>query len=254
VSFSLQSRPRRLLLIDPESGFRRILREQVEQTGGWHVEEAHDLAAIGAPTAPGDDLRDGFQDGVRAGINDGASAPDFVVASVSGRAARALLVRWRRSAPTTPLVALLRAGAREVAGASATVPKPIRLLALLGVIADLAGRGHPPPAPLAANGGGEARQIGPYKFDPATKRLIEQPGTRTIRLTEKETAMLDLLWHAAGTVVPRDALLAQVWGYQAGISTHTLETHVYRLRRKIERDPARAELLITELGGYRLVR
>jgi DNA-binding response OmpR family regulator len=66
--------------------------------------------------------------------------------------------------------------------------------------------------------------------------------------------MLDLLWQAAGMVVPRAALLARVWGYQAGLSTHTLETHVYRLRRKIERDPAHAELLITELGGYRLVR
>jgi DNA-binding response OmpR family regulator len=99
-----------------------------------------------------------------------------------------------------------------------------------------------------------ARRLGPYSFDAAAKRLVERAGPRTVRLTEKEAAMLDLLWHAAGAVVPRDALLAQVWGYQAGLSTHTLETHVYRLRRKIERDPARAELLITELGGYRLVR
>ncbi len=105
-----------------------------------------------------------------------------------------------------------------------------------------------------ADNGRADRQIGPYRFDPAAKRLIERSGARTIRLTEKEVAMLDLLWHAGGSVVPREALLAQVWGYQAGLSTHTLETHVYRLRRKIERDPAHAELLITELGGYRLVR
>ena len=236
-SLVLPSRPRRLLLIDPEPTFRRILREQVEQAGGWRVEEAADLAAFGSSNGSAAD----------------PAAPDLVVASVSGRPARALVVRWRRAASTTPLIALVRAGAREVAGASVTVPKPVRLSALLAVIDDLVGRGHPQPAPVGTNGG-EPRQIGPYRFDRASKRLVERPGARTIRLTEKETAMLDVLWHAAGTVVPRDALLAQVWGYQAGISTHTLETHVYRLRRKIERDPARAELLITELGGYRLVR
>ncbi len=111
---------------------------------------------------------------------------------------------------------------------------------------------------MVPDGGGApatiTRELGPYSFDPGAKRLVERAGARTIRLTEKEVAMLDLLWHAAGRVVPRAALLAQVWGYQSGISTHTLETHVYRLRRKIERDPARAELLITELGGYRLAR
>ena len=234
ASSSPSSRRRRLLLIDPEPSFRRILREQVEPGGGWQAEEAADLAALDAAV--------------------GAAAPDLIVASVSGRAARAALVRWRRAAPTVPLVALVRAGAREVAGASATVPKPVRLSTLLAVIDDLAGRTHAPTEPVGANGGGAARHLGPYRFVAAAKRLIEHPGARTIRLTEKEAAMLELLWHAAGTVVPRDALLAQVWGYQAGISTHTLETHVYRLRRKIERDPARAEILLTELGGYRLVR
>jgi DNA-binding response OmpR family regulator len=216
-------------LIDPAPDFRRVLREQLEHDGGWRVEEAA-----------------GFD---TAGL---AGAPDMVVATVSGRAARVAIVRWRRAAASAPLVALVRAGAREVAGASLTIQKPVRLAALLAVIAALAPQpagGADPPA-----GRDGARRIGPYRFDAAAKRLIEHAGARTVRLTEKEVAMLDLLWQAGGTVVPRDALLAQVWGYQADVSTHTLETHVYRLRRKIERDPARAELLITELGGYRLVR
>jgi DNA-binding response OmpR family regulator len=73
-----------------------------------------------------------------------------------------------------------------------------------------------------------------------------------VRLTEKETAILKYLFRAGGKVVARDVLLNEVWGYNAGVTTHTLETHVYRLRQKIERDPGNAEILLTEPGGYRL--
>src|SRR5262249_62348713 len=75
---------------------------------------------------------------------------------------------------------------------------------------------------------------------------------KKVRLTEKETSILKYLYRAGDRIVGRDALLNEVWGYNAGVTTHTLETHVYRLRQKIERDPARAEILVTEPGGYRL--
>jgi len=227
---------RRLLLIDPEPGFRRVLRERLEQDAAWRVDEmptiaaARELGLAGAPRRP---------------------LPDLVVVTVLGRPARAAIARWRRNGLAVPVVALVAPSGRAVAGASLTIRKPIRLADLLAAIAALgtaAGRA------LDRGVGDAARQIGPYSFEPAAKRLVERAHARTIRLTEKEAAMLDLLWHAAGRVVPRAALLARVWGYQADLSTHTLETHVYRLRRKIERDPAHAELLITELGGYRLVR
>jgi DNA-binding response OmpR family regulator len=54
--------------------------------------------------------------------------------------------------------------------------------------------------------------------------------------------------------VSREVLLDEVWGYNAGVTTHTLETHIYRLRQKIEPEPTNAQLLVTEPGGYRLVR
>ena len=57
-----------------------------------------------------------------------------------------------------------------------------------------------------------------------------------------------------GKSVSRETLLGEVWGYNAGVNTHTLETHIYRLRQKIERDPATATLLVTAEGGYRLAR
>jgi DNA-binding response OmpR family regulator len=72
-------------------------------------------------------------------------------------------------------------------------------------------------------------------------------------LTEKETSILKYLYRSGSMVVGRDTLLGEVWGYNAGVTTHTLETHVYRLRQKIEADPSSAEILVTEPGGYRLV-
>lgn len=94
--------------------------------------------------------------------------------------------------------------------------------------------------------------VGPYSFKPAHKVLLTQAGQK-IRLTEKETNILKFLLRSADKIVGRDTLLHEVWGYNANVTTHTLETHIYRLRQKIEPDPARACLLITESGGYKLV-
>jgi len=95
--------------------------------------------------------------------------------------------------------------------------------------------------------------IGPYTFQPSAKVLLDKSANKKVRLTEKETAILKYLYRVGSKVVGRDVLLGEVWGYNAGVTTHTLETHVYRLRQKIERDPSNAEILVTEPGGYRLV-
>lgn len=94
--------------------------------------------------------------------------------------------------------------------------------------------------------------IGPYSFKPASKLLVDD-NEKKIRLTEKETSILKYLYRAGEKVVTRDVLLHEVWGYNAKVTTHTLETHIYRLRQKIEIDPSQSELLLTEAGGYKLV-
>ena len=94
--------------------------------------------------------------------------------------------------------------------------------------------------------------IGHYTFKPASKLLVDEKGSK-IRLTEKETSILKFLYRSGEKVITRDVLLHEVWGYNAGVTTHTLETHIYRLRQKIEKDPSNAELLVTETGGYKLV-
>ncbi len=129
-------------------------------------------------------------------------------------------------------------------GASDYVTKPFRFGALLARIrAQLRQHEQSEDAVFA---------IGRFTFRPAQKLLEEENGQK-VRLTEKETSILKFLYRADYKVVTREVLLEEVWGYNAGVTTHTLETHIYRLRQKIENDPSNAELLVTEAGGYKLV-
>ena len=93
-------------------------------------------------------------------------------------------------------------------------------------------------------------KIGSYVFKPNSKILESK--NKSIRLTEKENDILKFLYQNLKTIVSREILLHEVWGYNSKVTTHTLETHIYRLRQKIEFDPANACFLITETGGYRL--
>jgi DNA-binding response OmpR family regulator len=94
--------------------------------------------------------------------------------------------------------------------------------------------------------------IGPYSFRPSAKLLTSPKGNK-VRLTEKETAILRYLYRAGEKPVSREMLLQEVWGYNSGVTTHTLETHVYRLRQKVEKDAANPAILVTDAGGYKLV-
>jgi DNA-binding response OmpR family regulator len=94
--------------------------------------------------------------------------------------------------------------------------------------------------------------IGPYTFRPSSKILLNPKGNK-IRLTEKETSILRYLFRAGQKSISHETLLQEVWGYKSGVTTHTLETHIYRLRQKIESDAAAPAILVTESGGYKLV-
>ena len=130
------------------------------------------------------------------------------------------------------------------AGANDYVTKPFRFAVLLARIR----------AQLRQHESSEDAtfSVGPYTFKPGQKLLTMENGQK-IRLTEKEAAIIRYLYRADQKVVTRDVLLEEVWGYNSGVTTHTLETHVYRLRQKIERDPSNAEILVTENGGYKIV-
>ncbi|MDO8607838.1 MAG: response regulator transcription factor [Phaeospirillum sp.] len=151
--------------------------------------------------------------------------------------------RLREQGMTTPLL-LLSGSPPPNAGRAvdAIVTKPLRLATLMARITELLTR-RPKPVEV---------RIGPWLFDADRRRLIDDSGT-VVRLTDKEVAILCRLGHAMGEVVTREVLLTEVWSYSAQIATHTLETHIYRLRRKIEAGPGGAGLLLTENGGYRLV-
>jgi len=223
---------RRILIVDDDPLLRRSLAEQLERHGEFAVLPCEDAAAALAAAR-----RERFD----------AVLLDAVLPDMDGRELCRLM---RRAGVKAPIIILSGGDAeldcvtRAEIGATDTIAKPFRLGALLERLRAQIGDGpKDSPAMLA---------IGPYSFDPARKLMDDAIGRRTVRLTEKETAILQFLYRA-GRAIGRDTLLGQVWGYNAGVTTHTLETHIYRLRRKIERDPARAELLVTEPGGYRLM-
>lgn len=224
---------RRLLLIDDDTALRQSLAEQLE----LHEE----FETVGADTA-GAGL-----EVARAGHFD-LILLDVGLPDMDGREACRLL---RKAGVRTPVI-MLTAAATDAdtilgldAGANDYVVKPFKLSVLLARIrAQL--RQHEQSEDAVFT-------IGPYTFKPSAKLLLDnERAGKKVRLTEKEAAILKYLYRAGERTVGRDALLSEVWGYNSGVTTHTLETHIYRLRQKIERDPAEARLLVTEPGGYRL--
>lgn len=204
----------RILLADSDEVLRASLQEQLEHEG-------YDVIAVGDGESARQALREAIAFAV-IGLADGES----------------LASDLRNRGLGCPIL-LLTDG--EGTGPHENLAKPFRFSALLARLHGL--NAHQGP------GEDKAVKIGPYTFHPSAK-LLQAEG-RKVRLTEKETNILKFLHASAGTV-PRETLLHEVWGYGPAVATHTLETHIYRLRKKIEQDPAKAQILLTEGGGYRL--
>ncbi len=157
----------------------------------------------------------------------------------------------RRNGVTSPIIMLTGADTDADAilgldsGANDYITKPFRLGVLLARL-----RAH---IRQHERSDDAVFTISPYTFQPSAKLLVDNTDQRKVRLTDKEAAILKYLYRAGDRVVGREVLLDEVWGYSVAIETHTLETHIYGLRQKIERDPSNAEILVTEPGGYRLV-
>ena len=224
---------KRILLVDDDATLRHSLAEQLGRLEEFSTEEAG--AGIEA-LARG---KEGQYDAVLLDVG----LPDM-----DGREVCRLL---RRGGFAAPIIMLTGADSDAdtvlglESGANDYVIKPFRFNVLLARLrAQLRLHEQSEEAVFA---------IGPYTFRPSQKVLVNDAARRKVHLTEKETAILKYLYRTGGQVVGREKLLGEVWGFNSAVTTHTLETHVYRLRQKIEKDPSRAEILVTEPGGYRLV-
>jgi DNA-binding response OmpR family regulator len=222
---------KRVLLVDDDAMLRGSLAEQLAAEGEYAPVEAGTWA----------EGRERAQDGLYEFMILDVGLPDGD--------GRDLCREFREQGVTCPIILLTAADSDAdtieglKSGANDYVTKPFRFAVLMA-------RVH---AHLRSHEQSEEAvyRIGPYTFRPSAKVLLDPKG-RKVRLTEKETNILKFL-HRSGDTVPRDTLLHEVWGYNPAVTTHTLETHIYRLRQKIENNPGQAQILVTEPGGYRLM-
>ena len=223
---------KRILLVDDDRHLRETLAEQLA------LHEEFQTAQVETANAAMDAAKNGQHDLIILDVG----LPDM-----DGREALRLM---RRAGVKTPVI-LLTAQTGDAdqilgldSGANDYVAKPFKLSVLLARIrSQLRQHEQTEDATFA---------IAHFRFRPAAKLLLDEAKKKKVRLTEKETSILKFLYRAGEKAVPRETLLTEVWGYNPAVTTHTLETHVYRLRQKIEKDPTAAKILLTEPGGYRL--
>ncbi|MEK9596924.1 MAG: response regulator transcription factor [Rhodospirillaceae bacterium] len=222
---------KRLLVIDDDSMLRQTLSEQLRIREEF---ETYEVATGEAALA------------LLKELNFDAMLMDVGLPDIDGRELCRLIRRQGIKAPIIMLTA--RDGEADTilgldAGANDYITKPFKISILLARL-----RAH---LRQHEQSDDAVFTIGPYQFRPSAKVLIAGE-SRKIRLTEKETAILKYLYRAGNQMITRETLLNEVWGYNAAVTTHTLETHVYRLRQKIETDPSNANILVTVTGGYQL--
>ncbi|MEQ9126355.1 MAG: response regulator transcription factor [Alphaproteobacteria bacterium] len=223
---------RRILLVDDETDLRDALAEQLRLHDSFETDIAGDGAAA--------------IEKAKAGRYD-AILLDVGLPDMDGREVCKAMRRAGVAAPIIMLTAM-DGDADTIlgldSGANDYVAKPFKLPVLLARI-----RAH-----LRQHDASEDAvfTINRFEFRPGAKLLVDESAKKKVHLTDKETSILRYLYRAGRRPVSRETLLNEVWGYNPGVTTHTLETHIYRLRQKIESDPSNAEILVTEPGGYKL--
>ncbi len=225
---------RPILIVEDDHALRQALVEQVSEDGAYQSFEAATLREAAQYLGAADARFDSIILDVNMPDGDG----------------RDFCVQMRRQGHRMPIIMLTGAtGEDDIvlglnSGANDYIAKPFRTSELMARLQ----------AQLRAFDTSEDAvfTIGPYTFRPSAKLLLTNDKKQRIRLTTKEVAILKFLYRTGSEVVSRQVLLNEVWGYNAGVTTHTLETHIYRLRQKIENDPNNCRLLLTAPGGYRL--
>ena len=220
-----------VLLLDADAEFRGMMADQL-RAAGFASTEAATVAEAEALVLRGPVQFEALLLDVSLPDGDGCD----------------LCARLRAARQHMPVLMLAGSDAKRdvvrglAAGAHDFLAKPVRPPVLIARLrAQLRHHEHSTDAVLT---------VGPWRFHPAQKVLLDQAGGR-ILLTLKEVGILRCLLRMDGAVAPQ-RLLADVWGYSPAASTRTLQTHIHRLRRKIEAEPRNARLLVTTKNGYRL--
>ena len=225
---------RNLLIVEDDTDFRRTLAEQLRLHEEFDVEET----GTGAAALAGAEKN-----------NYNAILLDVGLPDMDGRDVCRLLRRKGVHAPVIMLIAL-DGDADTVlgldSGANDYVTKPFRLGVLLARL-----RTHIRQHEMSEDA---SFSVGLYMFRPSIKALERNDGRKDISLSDKEHAILKQLYRAGDTAVTCEALYADIWDHSAALMTHTLQTHIYRLRQKIEENPSEPQILLSEHGGYRLAR
>ena len=225
---------RPILIVEDDNALRQVLADQFASSGLFHAIEAATLGEASQHLGTADARFDSIILDINLPDGDG----------------RDFCAQIRKQGHTMPVIMLTGAGDEDAvvsglnAGANDYIAKPFRANELLARLEAQLRRFDTSEDAVFT--------IGPYMFRPAAKLLIGADKKQRLRLTSKEVGVLKFLYRNANRVVSRQGLLDAVWGYNAGVMTHTLETHVYRLRQKIEADPANCRLLMTAPGGYQL--
>ncbi len=225
---------RPILLVDDDVSLRSMLTEQLVVDGEFAATEAGSIAEADALISAADSHFDALILDVSLPDGDGRD----LCKKLRDRGLKLPIIMLTGADEETDVVRGLDSGANDY------IAKPFRLGELLARLrAQLR---------IFENSEDAVFIIGPYIFRPSAKLLQDAVRNKRIRLTEKEAAILKFLYRSGANPVARQVLLNEVWGYNAAVTTHTLETHIYRLRQKIEPDPNNLKLLLTEQGGYRL--